>query len=280
MPQLYARVFLQILDSSLADDWQTRHVFEDLLKLCNQDGVVDMTREAISRRTNTPQSVVDRALEMLEAADPRSRDPEESGRRIVRLDDHRDWGWRIVNFQKYDIIRANSDLRAWNAVRMAHYRANRKTPPTPPKEPPVPRTDVPPSPGVCPTCSTTDVNVVQHVVLHKPTNGKPSPQANISAFNRFWDAYPRALNRADTERAFVEVHGVDNLEAILSALKWQCSLPDWKRDNGQYIPSSANYLRDHRWEDKNTNPADLARRREYDRQNEITRKLCAQPLPE
>ena len=30
MSQLYARIFTQILDSSLAEDWRARHVFEDL----------------------------------------------------------------------------------------------------------------------------------------------------------------------------------------------------------------------------------------------------------
>lgn len=155
MPQLYARVFLQILDSSLADDWQTRHVFEDLLKLSNMDGVVDMTREAISRRTNTPQAVVDRALNMLEAPDPRSRDPEEGGRRIIRLDDHRDWGWRIVNFQKYDVIRATKEMREWNSLRMARYRSHKKSPPSPPKESEVPPSPPPDHSTKCADCSTT-----------------------------------------------------------------------------------------------------------------------------
>lgn len=165
MPQLYARVFLQILDSSLADDWQTRHVFEDLLKLSNMDGVVDMTREAISRRTNTPQAVVDRALNMLEAPDPRSRDPEEGGRRIVRLDDHRDWGWRIVNFQKYDVIRATKEMREWNSLRMARYRSHKKSPPVPPKEPEVPPSPPPEHSPTCAkrstTCSTTSLTAVE-----------------------------------------------------------------------------------------------------------------------
>lgn len=117
----------------------------------------------------------------------------------------------------------------------------------------------------------------------RPPNGsgaKKSFPETIGAFERFWQAYPKALNRVDAERAFVEVQGVENLDRILGALMWQCASADWRREDGRFIPTPANYLRDHRWEDKNTNPADLARRREYDRQNEITRKLCARPLPE
>ena len=81
-------------------------MFEDLLKLANEDGVVDMTRQAISRRTNVPLEIVTASISYLEAPDPGSRDKEEDGRRLVRLDDHRDWGWRIVNFLKYDSIRS------------------------------------------------------------------------------------------------------------------------------------------------------------------------------
>ena len=49
MSQLYSRVFLQILDSSIAEDFTMRHVFEDFLKSCDhKTGVVDMTRPIVS----------------------------------------------------------------------------------------------------------------------------------------------------------------------------------------------------------------------------------------
>jgi hypothetical protein len=40
---MFAKIFTQIFDSSIAEDYQTRHVFEDLLKLCDINGVVDIT---------------------------------------------------------------------------------------------------------------------------------------------------------------------------------------------------------------------------------------------
>lgn len=133
MAQLYARIFLQILDSSLADDWQTRHVFEDLLKLASSEGVVDMTHTAISRRTNVPLDIVERAISSLEAPDPISRDPQEGGRRIVRLDAHRTWGWRIVNFDRYEAIRKQQDVREAERIKKAASRA-RSSPCTPSEE--------------------------------------------------------------------------------------------------------------------------------------------------
>lgn len=126
MSQLYSRVFLKILESSIAEDWQVRLVFEDLLKLASQDGVVDMTKTAISRRTNVPLAIVERGIAALEAPDLDSRDPEHQGRRIVRLDAHRDWGWYIVNWDKYDSIRSKLEAREYerNRKRKASAKAD------------------------------------------------------------------------------------------------------------------------------------------------------------
>lgn len=111
MSQLYSRVFIQILDSSISEDFNLRHVFEDFLKLADyKTGVVDMTREAISRRLNIPIELLSPAIDKLEQADPKSRDREHEGRRIERLDSHRDWGWQILNWSKYDALRTRADV--------------------------------------------------------------------------------------------------------------------------------------------------------------------------
>lgn len=111
MSQLYSRVFLQILDSSIAEDFTMRHVFEDFLKLCDhKTGVVDMTRQALCRRLNIPAGILDDSIAKLEAADQNSRDDEFEGRRIERLDQHRDWGWKILNWGKYESVRTKADV--------------------------------------------------------------------------------------------------------------------------------------------------------------------------
>ncbi len=126
MSQLYSRVFLKILESSIAEDWQVRLVFEDLLKLASQDGIVDMTKTAIARRTNVPMNIVERGIASLESPDPASRDPEHQGRRIVRLDAHRDWGWFIVNWEKYDAIRSKTEAREYERSRKRTARERMK----------------------------------------------------------------------------------------------------------------------------------------------------------
>lgn len=125
---MFAKVFQQILDSSLANDWQVRLVFEDFLKLATPDGIVDITRESIARRTNVPLEIVTRGIAELERPDKTSRTPDQEGRRILRLDEHRDWGWRIVNFQKYRESATKEMLRMGEAERKSEYRRRKGFP--------------------------------------------------------------------------------------------------------------------------------------------------------
>ncbi len=122
----YAKIHSQIFDSSIAEDWQVRHVFEDLLILSNSDGVVDMTHEAIARRTNVPLEIVTRAITELEKPDPKSRSDVESGARIKRLDEHRNWGWWIINHAIYRDMTTDDQYREKTRQRVRRFRQNAK----------------------------------------------------------------------------------------------------------------------------------------------------------
>ena len=126
---MFAKIFTQILDSSIAGDHIVRHVFMDLLILADRDGVVDMTPDAISRRTNVPEEMVLHALSELSKPDLKSRSDEEDGRRIVLLDSHRDWGWQIVNYEHYRNIRDEESRRAYFRDKKREYRAQKKAEP-------------------------------------------------------------------------------------------------------------------------------------------------------
>lgn len=121
---MYAKVFTQILDSSIAEDYEVRHVFEDLLKLADKEGNVDMTIEAIARRTNVPIDIVRRGIAELEKPDPSSRTKEFDGKRIIPIDPKRGWGWFIVNYQHYRAIQDEEARRA--AFRDAKRRQREK----------------------------------------------------------------------------------------------------------------------------------------------------------
>ncbi len=112
-----------MLDSSIASDWQVRHVFMDLLLLADWHGVVDMTPESIARRTNVPLDIVKAGIDALCAPDPQSRTPDEEGRRLLPLSEHRDWGWQIVNFKAYREMRDEDAKREYMKGWMRKKRA-------------------------------------------------------------------------------------------------------------------------------------------------------------
>jgi len=85
-------------------------------------GVSDRTLRTISEETGLSQQRVRKAIEILEAPDTESRTPDEQGRRIVRLDEHRSWGWRIVNWEYYRNLLSEADKRAKDAERQRRHR--------------------------------------------------------------------------------------------------------------------------------------------------------------
>lgn len=119
---MYSKQYPQMLESSIAEDWQVRHVFMDLLMLADPYGVVDKTPEYIARATNVPLEIVKRGIEVLSSPDPRSRNPAHEGRRLIRLDEHRDWGWQIVNFLEYRSMRDEDAKREYMRKYQAEHR--------------------------------------------------------------------------------------------------------------------------------------------------------------
>lgn len=119
---MFGKIFEQIYDSSVAEDWTVRVVFQDFVILADINGVVDRTPEAIARRTNVPLEVVKKAIQQLEKPDPRSRSKEEDGARIRRLDEHRDWGWEVINYHKYREIASDEQRREKTRNRTKKWR--------------------------------------------------------------------------------------------------------------------------------------------------------------
>lgn len=121
---MYAKVFSQIFDSSIADDYELRHFFMDLLVLADSDGVVDMTETSIAARTRIPVGKVKNHLVTLCDADERSRTKTDNGRRLKLIDDHRDWGWLIINYDKFRDIASDLQRREKTRLRTKKYREN------------------------------------------------------------------------------------------------------------------------------------------------------------
>jgi len=111
--------------------WEALITFQQFLVLADRLGVVDMTPESIARITTVPLEIILKGIGVLETPDPRSRNPNEDGRRLKRLAEHRDWGWQIVNHAHYRAIRSAEERRDYMREKMREQRAKDRALPTP-----------------------------------------------------------------------------------------------------------------------------------------------------
>ncbi len=123
--EMYGKIFTQIYEGTLASKgpWEALVTFQQFIVLANKHGEVDMTPDAISRRTTIPLDVIQTGIEALEKPDPDSRTPKEEGRRIVRLCESRSWGWRITNYEQYRTLRSEEERREYQARWIADKRS-------------------------------------------------------------------------------------------------------------------------------------------------------------
>lgn len=125
---MYGKIFTQMYDGTLATrgPWQALVTFQQLIVLANKHGEIDMTAEAIARRTTVPLEIIEEGIKRLLEPDPGSRTPDLEGRRIVPLAEHRSWGWRIVNYEHYNKIRSQEERREYHR-QYYHKRKDVKT---------------------------------------------------------------------------------------------------------------------------------------------------------
>ena len=123
---MYGKLFESMYDGTLSGNWKALITFQQLIILADKDGYVDITPAALSRRTGIPTEIIQHGIEELEQPDKDSRSDTSDGRRIVRLDDHRPWGWQIVNYEKYRDLYNADDRREKNRARQQKHRDRQK----------------------------------------------------------------------------------------------------------------------------------------------------------
>jgi hypothetical protein len=121
---VYGKIFKQIYKGTLAmvGPWEALVTFQQMIILADQDGIVDMTADALSRETTIPLDIIEKGIKALESPDPESRTPDHEGRRIIRLSDSRSWGWRLVNYEHYRKLRSEEERREYHRQ---YYREKR-----------------------------------------------------------------------------------------------------------------------------------------------------------
>jgi len=119
---MYGKIFESMYDGTLVEDWRALITFQQMIVLCDSNGIIDITHRSLSSRTGIPIEHINAGIDILEAADPYSRSPEQGGKRISRIDEHRPWGWYIINFDKYNRLISRQDKKQKDAQRMREKR--------------------------------------------------------------------------------------------------------------------------------------------------------------
>jgi len=222
---VYGKLFETMYDGTLASDWQALVTFQQMIVLCDADGVLDVTPEALHRRTGIPLDVIKAGIKALEAPDPRSRTPDCNGVRIIRIDEHRDWGWQLVNHEKYKSLTDSDTKRAQTRERVRRYRERK---------------------------SNADVTPVTHGNASKRHTDTDTDKEDLCAsathFDRFWEAYPRKTNKKQARELWKRKKLDARVDLLLEAVRRHCQSEQWQTPS--LIPHPSTWLRNERWEDE------------------------------
>ena len=226
---MYGKIFDSIYDGTLYGKWEALVTFQQFIVLSDADGTVDMTPMAISARTGIPREIIDKGIEVLEAPDPYTRTPGSDGVRIERLDEHRPWGWTIVNHEKYKRLQDSDTVREQTRERVRKHRERKK--------------------------KVKDVTDGNGAKRHTDTDTDTDKDLKIKVktedpFDRWWRVYPKKRKKK-TARA---IWKKKRLDAKVSELIIDVSTRishDERWLNG-YVPDPTTYLNQERWDDELT----------------------------
>lgn len=129
---MYGKLHQTYYDSSIIEeDAVTQLVFIGAIVLSDRHGRLDMTVESLARRINQPLDDVRRSIARLMEPDPRSRSADHDGRRLLPIDEGRDWGWVVVNKESYRTSRDPEEERDQARERKRRQRQREKQRATP-----------------------------------------------------------------------------------------------------------------------------------------------------
>ena len=234
---MFAKVFGQIFDSSVAEDYLVRLVFEDFLVLADKLGVVDMTPQAVSRRTNVPLEIVQRGILVLSSPDPESRSQGEEGRRLVPIDSHRSWGWQIVNYEHYRNLRDEEARRAYFRDAKREQRSKKCA------ESPAASNSVKDSPT-----NSTQAEAEAEAEEQKPSRAKAARGKPSAECLTLYQAYPRHVAPAAAYRAIGKALRVKSFDYLIAAVNRYAK--SVQGTDPQYIAHPATWFNAGRYDDE------------------------------
>lgn len=246
---MYGKLFAQMYDGTLGTKgpWQALVTFQQLIILADKHGDVDMTAEAIARRTTIPLDVVEVGLRALAEPDPHSRTPDEDGRRIVPLADNRGWGWHIVNYDKYRKIRSQEERREY----MRAYQRDRRSK----------------AKRVNQNVNTSTSGEQSQPIAVSSRQEAVSRKQEASLFDAVWQAYPKRAGgnpRAAAVRAYAARlrEGVDEEALLAGTRRYAAFIRATGKERTEYVKQAATFFGpDRHWEEPWDIPATAGERK-------------------
>lgn len=261
---VYAKVFDSIYSGSLRGKPHEQLVFIYLLVNSWQTkGVCDIHPSRISDDIGLSREEVDSALDYLQRPDPESRSMELAGRRIELIDAHRAWGWRIVNWAKYNAIQRTIERKEYYANYFQEVRKPRKAASThqyrkihesteerrgeEKREEEINQQTLP---------YASSMRRAVGVRRKALENGEKLPEGEITADQAFdeifWPEYPRKKDKEPARKAWKALKLKDTDEAqilaIMKALRRDVK-EEWRDRTPDKIPYGATWLHRKGWLD-------------------------------
>ena len=142
----YTPLFSSLTTGTLCGRWPDIGLWPIILSLSDRHGVVDVTPAYLAGVTGLPLGEIVACMARFCQPDPCSRSPQDAGARLVLLDSHRDWGWKIVNHglyrEKARLMMREVD-RVSSGENKARMKARTHKPPEDPRTPPKTPADPP-----------------------------------------------------------------------------------------------------------------------------------------
>lgn len=100
----------------------------------------------------------------------------------------------------------------------------------------------------------TKTNIVNTNTMQQslpPVNNDKVLTFEEIAFNEFWKAYPRKVNKKGAAKAYKNIKDLKNEQPlIMAALERFKNSKGWQKDNGVYIPHPTTFINQERWKDE------------------------------
>lgn len=109
----------------------------------------------------------------------------------------------------------------------------------------------------------SDISVMPYPYYNNKTNNTINNSAKVVQnathdefdkevhFDIFWKEYPKKINRKKAKDKFFKIcKDEENFNKIMNGLKKYKQTPQWKKDNGEFIPHPTTWLNGERWNDE------------------------------